>query len=1633
MIPAFHKFASHINQGSKISKAPAIIIELLSSLQIIQLIFLTLFYFAKNDHVMIQAAAKSIRFITGGFHFDQYHEFPNILHTIWFLCISYLKLCGMSLVFFFAFSFNRIIFNRSLIRTINIILIFHSRVLFYPIQFFFLTLLSLYKQDSCNLNSQFFCDIGWFLGTVAFCVINLLLALVKEFILYQTAKTKDFYAIKTNAYHQGVLLYKMIILILLLTNQKTDAVVITSSFFHVLFNFGLLSVLYSRLPFYKFQILKIAVIMSTLSFCLSIASLFQACITNDEVRNSMQIVLLLLPILGIKIAMSIFKTLFERILKSEFHSPNYAIHFSLLLKQLTYKINNSYISDLHFFPDMNNFSGILTHKKINFTRLRDQSENKKEKLLLYECILEKLELCLKRYPDSQNLIIFLATFYLKKFGNVARPLELLRKLEGQKSSIYMLSSIEHLNRLLKRIRRRERENDKNKLNLDIFFRYKGLAGLLRSKMKIEIQKHLEFWKDIQNNTVDVKTTVKKVEEIDNLFMRIEKQFKRDSPDFQANFQFPILMYAVYLNNVRHLPHEAGQLLQKFQVLVVNQMQNFAANIDSDTTTVVIISLEPNKAGQIIDVTESMQNIFELKKKDVIGLNFGCFFPQIIAQGFQQEIMKYVKSPNQKLDKTYRAYGKNIKGEFFDIEVNFQLHSHFGNDIRAAVIIKQLSPPRPLMVVDYDGNILEFSKDMLETFYKENFNPKAFRKLQDISYEFERINNAFNGVYGNNFREYKPSFGVTISNFDIEDEKKLQTTEIEDTQKNTTRFTFDTNHEIPMMSSYRDDDTLALNSTKKDSQRALIHSPFLKSSPSKSVLNSALLSLKKGLRLEIPNDQSQKLCNYFIKGRRLILFANTGTPTKKNYQVKGDVQIKPYFLGNSFYKVVCMRNVQKDKFKKIKIDSVSELSNSQFADNFPYELERETPLETFSGAVNLIPVTMSGIDKFTPSLILDGKEKSKTVHDTDKTSDDEIQHTPTHGNKNNQLVMKTKVHIDDQKSSIMDFTFKESRFIKTLKEISVAKKTLPAFKITVFAIFIVLIFILTLAAVSYSLSRKATIEVDVGIEIVYWATEALVNAEKAWGWMLFLFAKAIGVGLFDDDTLYELRMAVYNNMLYLGKSSNILKNLLANLNAEDFLKTAFAKDISMYNPFGLGLNQEVYDIFTATDVLIPKYLSMIKYDDIFELNLREDLIFNLNNTSNDYLLRSKNLITGTEGFLQSTISENLRTLRIVLISQGIALVLLIALLLSLAFIVIKAYKKLFQILIKVRDESIKSQIQQLEKAAKYFDEQEIEHNTFIQASYDMFDDFRVSIRKKVKQIQTSAQPKRGQNFTSTRMNLYLLALTGISLLFIPALIGLFSGSLFGSMATFRYFESVKNQVGILSSAMYQANLFLYSFGYMVIFGTYETMLIHNTPPAMALMENIRMFSDVNNLLNQYFLKQEDLDPLLLSVLRDTICPYLEVEIRDYCEKGTNDGLNGLMSVNADYLQTSIFYITSFMENPTFENAMMISVGYIEKANPTLNIINYAYPFMVQQTLRIFHSRVKETLEEEKIYFIGVCVTILAATIVIYFISINKLKNADLGRRKILKIIPFSVFQENRTLSYYLRVHFSKEVETIKNII
>ncbi|RYE30062.1 MAG: hypothetical protein EOP48_32215, partial [Sphingobacteriales bacterium] len=330
-----------------------------------------------------------------------------------------------------------------------------------------LNLISLYSKSNLNSQDEFYTKLGWFIGTIALLALNTLLALTREFLAYKINHTQSYYDVKTNIYHQLILLNKIILLVLVCLDQMGNTSAIqASSVLQLVAAFFILASLYVRLPFYNFKMLKLTIITSSIYFSLALVAIVFVFVKNTRVEGAIHILILVLPPIVIKLVLSGFRNLFTNILRRNFLFIEHSIHYALLLEQLCIDSKASVTEDKILFPNKDCFVGAIAGQNINLNQLITGQTVK-----LYRHITDKLEQVISRPQNCKTLSLYLAQLYLIKLDNKSRAIEIAGKLGDQYTLSPMKISTEYVYKLIDSKNKSENFNEDCGLELSNYLTY----------------------------------------------------------------------------------------------------------------------------------------------------------------------------------------------------------------------------------------------------------------------------------------------------------------------------------------------------------------------------------------------------------------------------------------------------------------------------------------------------------------------------------------------------------------------------------------------------------------------------------------------------------------------------------------------------------------------------------------------------------------------------------------------------------------------------------------------------------------------------------------------------------------------------------------------------------------------------------------------------------------------------------------------------------------------------------------------------------------------------------------------------------------------------------------------------------
>ena len=1345
-------------------------------------------------------------------------------------------------------------------------------------------------------------------------MINLCIAIVKEILFYQTTDSLSPFGVKTNRYHQVLLFYKGLILILDYINQDAIVTKEINSIVHLLCSLSLLYILYIKLPFLKFKMLKAFIVITSVLVSMSIVLFIHAFTMDSTLLNGLQIVLLLLPVLTTKTLLSVFQALFERIIRFKSRSAYHAIHYTLLLEEVTFDDGETCSNDKSLFPNNSLIYGILSKFDIQLLNIVNTRRDRDSDINICSLAIERLEYALNSHPKSQPLLLFMAHVYIDKLKNILKAVELIKRLDTLNPSISIRSSTEHFYSRLKDVFGREVSTSSSQLEITSYFENINLLEVLKTNVLSEIQNHIDLWSELGANAVEAYKVIAKAKNIEKTSIKIKSHYNKNKEDFRLNFGLPILLYAVYLNSVRGMSQEGANTLNKFQGTIQNKLKKSDFDVSNGKQAVVIVSLDKRKLGEILYASGSVQNLFNLKKKELIGEYFGMLFPNVIAKAYRRFIQKFIKLPNIDLNYPHLSFGRTFDGEFFEAEVNFQLYPYMDRDITLIVLLRQMSVPQPMLIAKYDGTIATYSMSLEKAFNKENTSMKAYQSIQDISSDFDQINEAFNYIYSSMEVFQQPS-DLTLE--DRRSKRNELFSENDDLHKLRPKQTFESiPHGRIVLARPMSEENQPLNLNSKESYRFLFDQPYSPRSALK--LGNIALDLKEHKpEVHMTIEEAQAICDEYTEGKHMIFNPlNTGSASTKKRRAKlmADVQIRPFRLESMVCKIIVMKNVQKEAtpFQIIApLETAKIKDRSRIVSEFVEEIPAEVgPVEVSTAKSGDNLQNRRGVMKKT--IWLFQKEKAAAIPES-CSSINTMMKIPHLRRKS-----KRRTHPTEKLQQEQDY-YKQQETVKTMNSVFSKRKINPSLKSILIGIQLIIFVMLACSGINLLFSRKSINEVAKSINIVNLAALRLENTIKIWQFSLFLFAASSGMATFPPPFIQLSQVSLKDDLKLLVDANNQLKEELSMLQEESLVKDAFAKNIKIWN--FLGPSYQDFDTFTAHDMLVTKYMQVLSSGVPSIVNIN-NLITTFNNTANDFMLSNQVIITKTQQYMETTIQSNINSLQIILTVEVLA-----AICVSLGFffsvvIVLRSHKKLFKALVKISESHIMVRIAHMNRIKALFEE-EVESRVFIKNAVNTFEEYEV--REDAKIEKNNDTFAKNHSYRYRKLILNLLKYISIGLIFIPLLIGLYSVTLVGSIDNFMTFREVANQVSVLSQASYQADMLIGAFAYQGFFLSYSDMLIYNGPPINQVNTALEELKGLGTKLSSLFLNKEGkkVNPILESVLKNDVCQYIP-EYADDCQIATKNGKLGLLSINDDYVQTASIYLDLFKQNPTFATVKALAL-------------------------------------------------------------------------------------------------------------
>jgi len=264
---------------------------------------------------------------------------------------------------------------------------------------------------------------------------------------------------------------------------------------------------------------------------------------------------------------------------------------------------------------------------------------------------------------------------------------------------------------------------------------------------------------------------------------------------------------------------------------------------------------------------------------------------------------------------------------------------------------------------------------------------------------------------------------------------------------------------------------------------------------------------------------------------------------------------------------------------------------------------------------------------------------------------------------------------------------------------------------------------------------------------------------------------------------------------------------------------------------------------------------------------------------------------------------------------------------------------------------------------------------------------------------------------------------------------FFAAYFTANSTFNDLEIKNSRLKIAHKLGYSFDQMLGAFYFVVTFYNETNYYVKDSAPIPQFYEIKDFVATANEQLISSLTDQNtgEIDSTLEDFLRSDMCSYIDPTMYATCIGVQQKGAIGLLGMNTQYLNYNFQYFEQFMGDPTFLAAKTLLVAYATAITAMLNLFPHAYEFLRTFLVNSFNEKIESQQSQSLTIFIIILVALVVSTLIIQLFTLTRLREIDVGIRKILKIIPFSMIQENRLLGFYLKNEFKKELDDVKQFV
>lgn len=1616
----FFHLVQHSSQSLQLPSFFSLTLEFSSHLQILSLITLTLIHKSSQStsDSLSWGINQVLSYIAPFKVFNPFTYESNAAIVISLIGAYFLCFFGVLLYVLYRFCAGRPA-NLFMAKVLSFLALLHSKVFFYLIHCFLVKALDI----GVSLDSNIFkYRAPWIIASVFLLILNLVPAVIKELFCFHIHKSKDVLSIKNNLHGVIMLAHKILVVMLYYFIESSVEISIA---FNILLSGINLIVLHKRIPHYNVMTLKLNIIMATVSAWCALISIGKAI---DQDKN---IFLLIFLTTGLVIKISLIKLewTFKDILSLRNLTSYHVVHLPILIQEYRKKVkvfpvqevsNRETIYSIGFSADQTNKTFKLDTQEAIRSLISSDIDRQAYSVVSKE-ILAVLNKYRRNAKNQELMTLSLAQIYTQVFGDPFRAMLILGKLDTKSMRIPARMSLKVISLELESI---NLQNDSNSSHLN-YFTYKLKTQNLKERIKAEIEEQLKFWKSLNANVLDAMTVINIGSLISTLTRRISQYWQSNFEGSELIYTNASIMYGLYLEIVQAFPAGGSTIIRKAFQSLHNKSHPFKDVIDIilGDSAVVIASVEPDKIGKIVDASSSVEEVFKMNRQALIGTNCGIIMPSIIAAGHNGYIKSFYNHSKQSINRVIKTYAKTLTDEYFSAEISLQLSPFTMKGLNIVACIKKTSEYEPIIIVDHDGNIVEYSKNLalpLNLFMK-----KSFLKIDTLCPELKLVNKAYNIIHTpQETTEEKDS-----SPEEMQEDIFLQHQEPEEIKQSAKGNVISDGDLLAsptskgLLVSSRGDE-IAMKTSDRF-KKIVFNDTTVGDTPSPH-LNIQHESSKEVISLT--KEEAGEICEMFKYGKEVNFTPLQQNHSRKNPELtpslKCKIEIEPLIFKGKFYKIFKLKDGLSQKpsptsFQQASTayngpkDLIPVLNCDEFADSFPLDVERDSSTTenhrfSRSDSNELKKLPLQKEPSQMSSRAVDSQEKPQKF-----VISETLESAPSKKGKTASII--TSQHSHKNHARQLNNSLKIERQSRSIK--LVVNMIYAAVIIIIVSICIDLIYAnQSLQNMADSMSLIGTVNARLGKTII------------AWQAILILYTRSMGLRPIDSRVPKYQAVAI-------EATQDMSKNgqdLMAKVDAfgdNGIVRTFYEKSISFWEPeTGTLFDNQKIDGFKGHHVITDYNFYYARYNgSILNLANSRKAIFTINNTANDFFVALDHTINEISGFFDRTKKTNLHLLEAIVTLETLFVIIPCVLILVLLVMTVKLYSSLFQAMCKIHNHSLAWRIKHLENILALFN-QDIEDNI---ACFHSFK-WQESVKQQTL-AHTDKAAYASRKYSGQSLVIYGLRFVLLAFLLTAVVIALIINSLHSSTSNLETLDEINDKVFTVYDVASKVKMVIPSFYFNYLFYNYTEYKLRNQEPESEISRYMDAMKDANTILLETLMndKGEIEDPVVKDILRGKVCSYCTDQYKANCMLHSNQesfGLLGLQPKLYDIFKILGEWLTSPVRTKAYASSLMarLSLNLIDLHFIVYDVHDYLASHLVEQ----FVDTAQEMKQDAfKIFYINIVVTLVAMTL-IRIIVLKKLQRLDIGIRRILRIIPYKIIQENKVMGFYLNRVFNNELKVLK---